>query len=210
MHGGEWCLQSYGGKRLKSVETYTYINPIHNQELGRNEDKFSYKRWTLSKIQFARKSGLRRAPCYVKEQTKARAQCTTILMQMPGWPFLYEYLSFSGPQLSRLQKRGRWIRQYLQPFRALPQWLSGKESACNAGDVGDVGSIPGSGRSPGGGHGNPQWCSCMENPMDRGAWQAAVHGGRKELDTTEVTKHTWPFRVFTSFFFPLQWKMELV
>ena len=143
MHGGEWCLQSYGGKRLKSVETYTYINPIHNQELGRNEDKFSYKRWTLSKIQFARKSGLRRAPRYVEEQTKARAQCTTILMQMPGWPFLYEYLSFSGPQLSRLQKRGRWIRQYLQPFRALPQWLGGKESACNAGDVGDVGSILG-------------------------------------------------------------------
>ena len=37
--------------------------------------------------------------------------------------------------------------------------------------------------------------------MDRGAWQAAVHGGRKELDTTEVTKHTRPSRVFTSCFF---------
>ena len=41
--------------------------------------------------------------------------------------------------------------------------------------AGDVGSIPGSGRSPGGGHGNPLQYSCLENPMDRGAWQATVH-----------------------------------
>ena len=48
-----------------------------------------------------------------------------------------------------------------------------KESACNAGDLG---SIPGSGRSPGEGNGEPIQYSCLENPMDRGAWQAAVHG----------------------------------
>ena len=58
----------------------------------------------------------------------------------------------------------------------LPQWLSSKESACNAEDVGDDGSIPGSGRSPGGGSGNPFQYSCLENIMDRGAWQAIVHG----------------------------------
>ena len=45
----------------------------------------------------------------------------------------------------------------------------------NAGDVRDVGSIPGLGRSPGGGHGNPLQYSCLENPMDRGAWRATVH-----------------------------------
>ena len=45
----------------------------------------------------------------------------------------------------------------------------------NAGDIGDSGSIPGSGRSPGGWHGNPFQYSCLENPMDRGAWQATVH-----------------------------------
>ena len=45
----------------------------------------------------------------------------------------------------------------------------------NAGDAGDVGSVPGLGRSPGGGHGNPLQCSCLENPMDRGAWQTTVH-----------------------------------
>ena len=47
-----------------------------------------------------------------------------------------------------------------------------KESACNAGDLSP---IPGLGRSPGEGHGNPLQYSCLENPMNRGAWQAAVH-----------------------------------
>ena len=53
-----------------------------------------------------------------------------------------------------------------------------KESACNAGELG---LIPGSGRSSGEGNGNPQQCSCLENPMDRGAWQATVHGVAKSL-----------------------------
>ena len=46
----------------------------------------------------------------------------------------------------------------------------GKEFACNARDAGDVGLIPGLGRSPGGGHGNSPHYSCLENPMDRAAW----------------------------------------
>ena len=49
----------------------------------------------------------------------------------------------------------------------------------NAEDTRDAGSIPGSGRSPGGGHGNPPQYSCLENPMDRGAWQATVCGAAK-------------------------------
>ena len=53
-----------------------------------------------------------------------------------------------------------------------PRWLSSKESACNAGDVG---LIPGLGRYPGEGNGNPLQCSCLGNPMDRGAWRAIVH-----------------------------------
>ena len=57
----------------------------------------------------------------------------------------------------------------------------------NAGDVRDTGSIPGSVRSPGGGHGNPLQYSCLENPMDRAAWQDTVYGVTKELDTTEYT-----------------------
>ena len=56
-----------------------------------------------------------------------------------------------------------------------------KESACN---TGDPGSIPGLGRSSGGGHGNPLQYSCLENPMDRGTWWATVHDGHKESDMT--------------------------
>ena len=56
----------------------------------------------------------------------------------------------------------------------LPWWLNGKEFACNSGTAGNVGSIPGLRRSPGGGHGNPFQYSCLENPMDRGAWWATV------------------------------------
>ena len=66
----------------------------------------------------------------------------------------------------------------------LPWWLSGKESARNAGDPG---SIPRSGRSPGGEYGNPLQHSCLESPMDRGAWWAAVHRVA-ESDRTEATK----------------------
>ena len=59
------------------------------------------------------------------------------------------------------------------------QLSSGKESACNAGDTGDVGLIPGSERSPGVGNGIPLQYSCLENPTDRGAWRATVHGVAK-------------------------------
>ena len=54
-----------------------------------------------------------------------------------------------------------------------------KNQPGNAGDIRDMGSIPGSGRSPGGGHGNPLQYACLENPMDRGAWTATVHGVAK-------------------------------
>ena len=63
-----------------------------------------------------------------------------------------------------------------------PGGSDGEESACN---VGDLGSILGSGRSPGEGNDNPLQYSCLENPMDRGAWGATVHGVTKSQTQTE-------------------------
>ena len=64
-----------------------------------------------------------------------------------------------------------------------------KNPPASAGVSGVLGSIPGSGRSPGGESDNPLQYSCLENPMDRRGWQAAVHGLAKELDITETTKN---------------------
>ena len=67
----------------------------------------------------------------------------------------------------------------------LTQWL--KNLPANIGNARDVDLIPGLGGSPGGGNGNPLQCSCLENPLDRGARQATVHGVIKGSDTTELT-----------------------
>ena len=83
----------------------------------------------------------------------------------------------------------------------LPWWLSGKKSTCNAGDMG---LIPALGRSPGGGHGNPLQYSCLENSMDRGAWQDAIHSAEKNRTrlsywtTTywKYSKNTYWIRVY--------------
>ena len=104
-------------------------------------------------------------------------------------------------QVSYVYCIGRWIffNHWFFTFWEAPcvcvYWASQvvpvvKNPPANAGDTGDVGSIPGLGRSPGGGHGNPLQYSCLENPMDRRAWWAAVHGVAKELDMTEATKHS--------------------
>ena len=63
-----------------------------------------------------------------------------------------------------------------------------KNQPANEGDVRNTGLIPGSGRSPGVGNGNPLQYSCLENSMDRGGWRTTVQGVAKESDTTEVTE----------------------
>ena len=68
-----------------------------------------------------------------------------------------------------------------------PHGSDDKVSACNAGDTV---SIPGSGRSPGGGNGNPFQYSCLGNPMDRGAWRATVHGVTKSWTRLSKTQHS--------------------
>ena len=71
-----------------------------------------------------------------------------------------------------MRVRGEFIKDYivLLGFRG---GASVKNPPANAGDIRDVGLIPGLGRSPGGGHGNPLQYSCLKNPMDQGAWQVA-------------------------------------
>ena len=65
-----------------------------------------------------------------------------------------------------------------------------KNLLATAGDAREAGSIPGSGRSPGGGHGNPLQYSYLENPMDRRAWQAMVHGITKSWTQLSTLAHT--------------------
>ena len=65
-----------------------------------------------------------------------------------------------------------------------------KNLSANAGDAGDSSLIPGLGRSPGGGNGKPLQYSCLENPIDRGAWRATVHRVTRS-QTTEATEHIY-------------------
>ena len=90
-----------------------------------------------------------------------------------------------------LSIRSSWASQVALVIKNLP---------ANAGDIRDVGSIPESGRSPGGGHSNPLQYFCLENPMDRGAWWMTVHGVVKNWTrlkrlSTAHTRHCYLFCV---------------
>ena len=74
---------------------------------------------------------------------------------------------------------------------------AGKESTCNTRNTGDMCLIPGLGRSPGGRNGNPLQCSCLENPVDRGAWWAPVHGSQR-------VGHDWATNTHTSCLYILE------
>ena len=75
-------------------------------------------------------------------------------------------------------------------MRASQGALVVKKLRANAGDIKDMGSIPGSGRSPAIGNGNPLQNSCLENFMDRGAWWASIHGVAKSNRTERLSIHT--------------------
>ena len=75
--------------------------------------------------------------------------------------------------------------------KGLPQWLSDKEWACKAGDAS---SIPGLGRSPRVGYGNPLQYSCLENLTDRGPWRATVHGlAKSQTQLKQLSTHAGLF-----------------
>ena len=81
------------------------------------------------------------------------------------------------------------VAEHYHVLGGLTRWRSGKESPANAGDSRNAGSIPGSGRSPGVGNGNPLQYSCLGNPIDRGAWWATVHGIAKSQK--RLSAHIW-------------------
>ena len=87
-------------------------------------------------------------------------------------------------KMGQLHSGKLWKPEGMHFYLGLPGGTSGKESSCNAedtGDTGDVDLIPGSGRSPGEGNGNPSQYSCLENPMDRGAWWALQSMGLQRV-----------------------------
>ena len=90
---------------------------------------------------------------------------------------------------------GLTVPTYLEKYclmYGLPWWLSHRESACNAEDTGDTGSIPGLGRFPGGRYGNPLQYSYLESPMDRGAWQATVYRvAQSRTQLKLLSMHVW-------------------
>ena len=84
-----------------------------------------------------------------------------------------------------------YVYTHIHTYVAFQVVLVVKNLPANAGDVRDEGSIPRSGRTPGIGNGNPLRYSCLENSMDRGTWQATVHGVAKELASNDcICTHT--------------------
>ena len=87
----------------------------------------------------------------------------------------------------KLENDNRLYMSWKPPASQVMQLV--KNPPAKAGDTRDAGSILGSGRSPGGGHGNPLQCSCLGNPMDREAWWAEVHGVAKRVRHDWATEH---------------------
>ena len=106
------------------------------------------------------------------------SQCPSLMWGVSRKAVAVVLLPGSQPEWCEVRNpsRARLISTCVSRVLGFPGGSEVKASACNAGDLG---SIPGSGRSPGEGNGNPLQYSCLENPMDRGAWWATVHGVAK-------------------------------
>ena len=113
-----------------------------------------------------------------RESMRSCSLNTGGLPQQRNWTWLQTL----EPHTSKSNLKGKIIQT--KEKGGFPGGSEIKASACN---VGDLGSIPGSGRSPGEGNGNPLQYSCLENPMDGGAWWATVHGLQR-------VRHDWSTR----------------
>ena len=120
------------------------------------------------------------------------------------WSYLLHRLTVTGVAISLVLKLIIWgfLTQF---FKGFPNCSAGKESACNAGDTRDMGSIFWWGRSPGEGNGNPLQYSFLKNPMDRRSWWAKgqkVAKRRHDWVTKHARMHSVPSDVFLSPLFP--------
>ena len=104
-------------------------------------------------------------------QTESKARAI-VWPRWPGCTISYFYAEYFHVSVCFAIQE---IINTLQGKTGFPCGSAGKESACSAGDTGDVNLIPGLGRSPGEGNGNPLQYSCLENPMDSRVWWATVH-----------------------------------
>ena len=123
--------------------------------------------------------------CQGLQGTGDRAVTVNTMVSSPALIFLlplncrYHYTQATAfalvfPSLENSSLSDREWRHEKQNLRPVSYGSAGKESACNAGDTGDAGLTPESGRSPAGGNGNPLQHSCLKNPMDKVAWWAVI------------------------------------
>ena len=114
-------------------------------------------------------------PSIVQNPRTDQGQCHELIDEEIGWEWQswdFESGPFPNSHSHKTNLSLLWIYFVLWELMGFPGGSDGKASACNARDLG---LIPGSRKSPGEGNGNPLQHSCLENPMDRGAWWATVH-----------------------------------
>ena len=139
----------------------------------------------------------------ILQNTFVLVQLTTLNLLTTKTCLTYKKLFFQIKKLFLINPTWWLLLKYI----CLWQWIKISNSVCelwdfpcgtvvknlpaNAGDTRDSGFIPGSGRSPGVGNGNPLQCSCLKNSMDRGAWWATVHGNHKRAGFDWVSTHAY-------------------
>ena len=140
-----------------------------------NTQHFHYNKWEESNLFDCFHPNKISEAQFVSENRQCKPEEVHISSQVVGITFINLCVAVTQHWVSFL---------YVSINVGFPGGSDGKESACNAGDLS---SIPGLGRSPGEGNGNPLQYSCLENPMDRGAWKATVHAV-----TNSQTQLEWP------------------
>ena len=122
--------------------------------------------------------------CYMFSNLGFRGLVLTVGTEQPDWGEL------KCLRVGNVRSSSYVCVRFFQQTCLLNAWCftDSGESACNAGDAS---AIPASGRPPGGGHDNPLQYSCLENPMDRGAWRGTVHGVTKSQTNIHTYAHTY-------------------